>query len=117
MITSVQKKSVSEANRFNLGGASVRYDYKWPRAISRRDNTGAHYDIVYMGRGTKKVFTMWTPFDDISLEMGTLAMCLGSQHFVNIKKTYDEMDVDRDKLATGWFSEDPVEIVDKFDGQ
>ncbi|WP_256761981.1 phytanoyl-CoA dioxygenase family protein [Cohnella sp. WQ 127256] len=100
-----------------LDGPAMTYDFKWPRAIAKGGNTGAHYDIVYMGRGTKNVYTMWTPFDDISLEKGTLAMCLGSQHFDKMKQTYGEMDVDRDNVATGWFSEDPIEIVDTFGGQ
>ncbi|MBP1990548.1 phytanoyl-CoA dioxygenase family protein [Paenibacillus eucommiae] len=100
-----------------LGGPCLTYDYKWPRAIARGGNTGAHYDVVYMGRGTKNVYTLWTPFDDISLEKGTLAMCLGSQDFDKVRQTYGELDVDRDNVAKGWFSEDPVEIVDKFHGQ
>lgn len=100
-----------------LGGPSMTYDYKWPRAIAHGGNTGAHYDVVYMGRGTKRVYTMWTPFGDTPMELGTLAVCLGSQHFDRIKQTYGEMDVDRDNVATGWFSEDPVEIIDTFGGQ
>ncbi|WP_195574158.1 phytanoyl-CoA dioxygenase family protein [Paenibacillus sp. 1001270B_150601_E10] len=100
-----------------LGGPAMTYDFKWPRAIGHGGNTGAHYDIVYMGRGTKQVYTMWTPFDDVSLEKGTLAMLLGSQHYAKIKETYGEMDVDRDHVATGWFSEDPIEIVDTYGGQ
>jgi hypothetical protein len=100
-----------------LGGQSMTYDYKWPRAVSRGGNTGAHYDVVYMGRGTKKVYTMWTPLGDVPYEHGTLALCLGSQHFEKVRQTYGEMDVDRDNVATGWFSEDPVEIVDSFGGQ
>lgn len=100
-----------------LDGKSMTYDFKWPRAIAHGGNTGAHYDVVYMGRGTKNVYTMWTPFGDTPLEMGTLAMCLGSQHYDKIKQTYGKMDVDRDNVATGWFSEDPVEIVDTYGGQ
>ncbi|RXZ83347.1 phytanoyl-CoA dioxygenase [Paenibacillaceae bacterium] len=100
-----------------LGGPSITYEFKWPRAISRGGNTGAHYDVVYMGRGTKNLYTMWTPFGDIPLEMGTLAICLNSQNFERIKQTYGESDVDRDNIATGWFSEDPIELVDTFGGQ
>lgn len=100
-----------------LGGPAMTYDYKWPRAIAKGGNTGAHYDIVYMGRGTKDVYTMWTPFSDIPLELGTLAMLLGSQSYEKIKRTYGQMDVDRDNVATGWFSDDPVEIVDAYGGQ
>jgi ectoine hydroxylase-related dioxygenase (phytanoyl-CoA dioxygenase family) len=100
-----------------LDGPVLTYDYKWPRAVASGGNTGAHYDVVYMGRGTKDVYTMWTPFGDTSLELGTLTMLLGSQHYEKIKKTYGKMDVDRDNVATGWFSEDPLEIVDTFGGQ
>ncbi|WP_274365845.1 phytanoyl-CoA dioxygenase family protein [Paenibacillus thermotolerans] len=100
-----------------LGGDAMTYDYKWPRAVGTGDNTGAHYDIVYMGRGTKRVYTMWTPLGAIPYELGTLAVCLGSQHFERVRSTYGEMDVDRDNVATGWLTNDPVEIVDKFGGR
>lgn len=100
-----------------LGDTAITYDYKWPRAVGKNGNTGIHYDIVYMGRGTKDVYTMWTPFDDIPIEKGALALCLGSQNFEDIIQTYGQMDVDRDNVATGWFSEDPIEIVDTFGGQ
>lgn len=99
-----------------FGGPSITYDYKWLRAIPKGENTGAHYDIVYMGRGTKNVYTLWTPFGDTPIEKGTLALCLGSQHFEKIKQTYGQMDVDRDNIE-GWFSKDPVEIVDRFGGR
>ncbi|NGP44909.1 phytanoyl-CoA dioxygenase family protein [Bacillaceae bacterium SIJ1] len=113
----VNSPKIMEFTERLLGGPTMTYDFKWPRAIGKGGNTGAHYDVVYMGRGTKSVYTMWTPFGDTSLELGTLALCLGSQHFKKIKETYGEMDVDRDNVATGWFSEDPVEIVDEFGGQ
>lgn len=100
-----------------LGGPAITFDYKWPRAVGHGGNTGAHYDIVYMGRGTKNLYTMWTPMSDIPLELGTLAMLLGSQHYDRVKETYGQMDVDRDNVATGWLSEDPIEMVDKFGGQ
>jgi hypothetical protein len=110
--------SPSTMNFFDrfLDGKSLTYDYKWARAVPRNDFTGAHYDIVYMGRGTKRVYTLWTPIGDISYEMGGLAICLGSQHYDQIKQTYGQMDVDRDHV-TGWFSTDPLEIVDKFGGR
>jgi hypothetical protein len=100
-----------------LGGEAMTYNYKWPRAVARGDFTGAHYDIVYMGRGTPNVYTMWTPLGDIPLELGPLAICLGSQHFHKIKETYGRMDVDRDNVEKGWFSENPIEIVENFGGQ
>ncbi|MBP3965820.1 phytanoyl-CoA dioxygenase family protein [Paenibacillus lignilyticus] len=100
-----------------LGGESMTYDYKWPRAVGNGDFTGAHYDIVYMGRGTKQVYTMWTPLGDVPYEQGPLAICLGSQHFDKMRSTYGQMDVDRDNIELGWISKDPVECVEKFGGQ
>ncbi|MBO9608791.1 MAG: phytanoyl-CoA dioxygenase family protein [Paenibacillaceae bacterium] len=99
-----------------LGGPSLTYDYKWIRGVGQGGSTGAHYDVVYMGRGTKQVYTTWTPIGDISYDMGGLAVCLGSQHFAKIKATYGQMDVDRDNVS-GWFSDNPQEIVDKYGGR
>ena len=98
-----------------LGGPVLTYDYKWLRAIWPGDNSGGHYDIVYMGRGTQNVYTAWTPLGDVSLEMGPLAILVGSHCFERIKETYGKMDVDRDHV-TGSFSNDPVELVDRYGG-
>lgn len=99
-----------------LGGDVVTYDYKWIRVVGRPQFTGAHYDVVYMGRGTKDVYTCWTPFSDIGFENGPLAICVGSHRFDKVKETYGTMDVDRDRVD-GWFSSDPREIVEKFGGR
>jgi hypothetical protein len=99
-----------------LNGPSLTYDYKWLRVVGSGDNTGAHYDIVYMGRGTKNVYTVWTPLGDLPFAMGPLAVLVGSHRFERIKETYGQMDVDRDHV-TGWFSDDPVELVDTYGGQ
>lgn len=99
-----------------LAGPSLTYDFKWLRVVAQGNFTGAHYDIVYMGRGTTNVYTVWTPLGDLPYEMGPLAILVGSHRFERIKETYGEMDVDRDKV-TGWFSNDPVELVDTYGGQ
>ena len=69
-----------------------------------------------MGRGTKNVYTCWTPLGDTSFEMGPLAILVGSHRFERVKKTYGKMDVDRDKVS-GWFSKDPIDLVDRFGGK
>jgi hypothetical protein len=102
-----------------LQGDSMTYDYKWLRVVGPGDFTGAHYDIVYMGRGTQNVFTCWTPITDVPYEMGPLALLVGSHRsegFERVRATYGQMDVDRDKV-TGWFSSDPLEMVEKFGGK
>lgn len=94
----------------------ITYDFKWLRVTGPGGFTGAHYDIVYMGRGTKQILTCWTPLGDVSLEMGPLALLVGSHRFEALKETYAKMDVDRDHV-TGSFSSDPIELVDRYGGQ
>jgi phytanoyl-CoA dioxygenase PhyH len=95
------------------------FDYKWLRGVGNEGFTGAHYDVVYMGRGSDRLHTCWIPFGDLDIEQGTLAMCVGSHNqpgFEKLRNTYGQMDVDRD-LIEGWFTEDPLEITEKFGGQ
>ena len=94
----------------------ITYDFKWLRVIPPGGFSGAHYDIVYMGRGTKRVLTCWTPLDDVPFELGPLMLLVGSHRFEAIRKTYAEMDVDRDHV-TGSFSYDPIELVDRYGGR
>ena len=99
-----------------LGGPSLTFDYKWLRAVGPGDSTGAHYDVVYMGRGTRNLYTTWTPLGDVPYHMGPLVLLVGSHRFDKVKQTYGEMDVDRD-LVTGHFTDDPVELIDRYGGQ
>jgi hypothetical protein len=99
-----------------LDGPVLTFDYKWLRAVGPGDFSGAHYDVVYMGRGTKNLYTVWTPLGDVPFDMGPLVVLVGSHRFEKIKTTYGEMDVDRDHV-TGHFSKDPVDMVDRYGGQ
>ncbi|WP_053376464.1 phytanoyl-CoA dioxygenase family protein [Paenibacillus sp. FJAT-27812] len=94
---------------------ALTYQYKWLRAVGKGDFTGAHYDIVYMGRGTQHVYTVWSPLGDVSLEMGGLAICLGSHRFEQLKRTYGSKDSDRDGI--GHYTDDPLVITEKFGGK
>ena len=94
----------------------MTYDYKWLRVVGPGNFSGAHYDIVYMGRGTKNLLTVWTPISDISFDMAPLLVLVGSHRFDALKETYGKMDVDRDHV-TGSFSYDPIELVDRYGGQ
>ena len=100
-----------------LGGAAMTFSYKWLRAIGHEGFTGAHYDIVYMGRGTTDLFTCWTPIGDVRYEQGPLAVIEGSHKLDRLKETCGRMDVDRDNVSKGFFSEDPIELVDLFGGR
>ncbi len=94
----------------------ITYDYKWLRVVEPGGFTGAHYDVVYMGRGTHQLVTCWTPIGDVPLDMGPLAIFVGSHRFDVLKETYGKMDVDRDHV-TDSFSNDPIELADRYGGQ
>ena len=102
-----------------LRGDVLTFDFKWLRVIAPGDFSGAHYDVVYMGRGTHNLFTCWTPITDVPYSMGPLAILVGSHRgpaYERIKQTYGKMDVDRDHV-TGAFSNNPLEMVDRYGGQ
>jgi hypothetical protein len=106
--------------RMFFGEEAVTYDYKWLRAVGNENFTGCHYDVVYMGRGSQRVHTVWIPIGDIPVEQGTLAICEGSHNldsFARLRNTYGGMDVDRDLISEGWFTSDPYEITSKFGGR
>ena len=100
-------------------GEPVRtFDYKWLRAVANEEFTGCHYDVVYMGRGSRRLHTCWLPIADLPISQGTLCICVGSHNlpgFAKLRETYGNMDVDRD-LIDGWFSSNPREITESFGG-
>ena len=98
---------------------ALTFEYKWLRAVGNEQYTGAHCDFVYMGRGSSSLHTVWIPLGDTTVDQGTLAVCRGSHSlpsFARIRDTYGRMDVDRDGID-GWFTKDPMEIVEKFGGE
>ena len=99
-----------------LGGEVRPFDYRWLRVVPPGGTSPAHYDVVYMGRGTLNLYTTWAPLGNVTMEMGPLAILEGSHRWERVKETYGRMDVDRDNFA-GSFSTDPVELVDKHGGQ
>ena len=102
-----------------FGESALTFPFKWLRAVGNEQYTGAHFDFVYMGRGSPNLHTTWIPFGDISIRQGTLAICRGSHNlesFARIRDTYGRMDVDRDAVE-GWFERDPMAIVERFGGQ
>ena len=99
-----------------LGGEARTFDFKWLRTAGPGSGSPIHCDIVFMGRGTKDLYSCWTPFGDVSLDMGPIVLCLGSDRFDKVRETYGESDVDRD-LIEGHFSDDPREVIKKFGGR
>lgn len=72
------------------------YDFIWFRCKSPGPQTATppHCDIVYMGRGTPRVLTAWTPIGDVPWELGGLMLMEGSHKREDTLHDYWAMDVD-----------------------
>ncbi len=115
----VESRQIMDFFAHFLGGEPMTFDFKWTREVGTGDATGAHLDAVYMGRGTPNLFTCWTPWGDLTLDQGTLAILVGSHRlpaWEKVHQTYGKMDVDRDHVA-GWFSNDPRHLTTTYGGQ
>lgn len=113
-----------------LGGPILHFDFTWLRCISPgMTATPSHCDIVYMGRGTRKLYTAWVPLGDTDLNMGGLMVLEGSHKNEELRNTYGQRDVDtycankpEDTARTsagmnGWLSEDPNHIRRQLGGR
>ena len=60
--------------------AATHLDYRWLRVKEPGSThpTPPHCDLVYMGRGSQRLFTSWTPFSDHGFETGGLVLLEGS---------------------------------------
>ena len=98
-----------------LGGPAAPFDYQWVRIARPGSESAIHSDIVFMGRGTHNLYTCWTPLGDVTVDMGPVVLCLGTER-AKALRPYWASDVDRD-LIEGWLSKDPIEIADRFGGR
>lgn len=116
-----------------LGGSIRHFDYTWFRAISPGRGTPPHCDIVYMGRGTKQLYTAWVPVGDVSFEIGGLMILEQSHRHAHKLSRYLESDVDTycsnlppdsptAKRRNGWakggaLTDNPVTLQKKLGGR
>jgi len=77
-----------------LGGPARHYDFTWLRTIAPGIGTYPHCDVVYMGRGTPRVYTAWVPLGDVDLDLGGLVVLEGSHKNPQIRSEYCTLDVD-----------------------
>ncbi|CAN5470551.1 phytanoyl-CoA dioxygenase family protein [soil metagenome] len=77
-----------------LGGESTHFDFTWLRAVSPGKGTYPHCDVVFMGRGTKNLYTAWVPLGDVPLSVGGLILVEGSHNNEAIRSGYCTFDVD-----------------------
>jgi len=104
-----------------LGGEVAHFTYTWLRCITGKA-TPSHCDIVYMGRGTRRLYTAWVPLGRAHFENGGLCVLEDSHKNERLQKTYGARDVDsycinreNDPAKTanglnGWLTEDANRI-------
>jgi hypothetical protein len=107
-----------------LGGPVGHFDYTWLRCVSPGLGTASHCDVVYMGRGTKNLYTAWTPLGDIDTKMGGLMVLEDSHKNERLRETYGKYDVDEycvnrpaKKKLNGWLSQNPMQISKSLGGR
>ena len=117
-----------------LGGPVRHFDYTWVRAVAPGIATAPHMDIVYMGRGTKQLYTAWTPYGDVPRQMGGLMVLEHSHRNQRLVDGYGSKDVDQycenrvgegytkmggggNISAGGWLSRDPVTLRQRLGGR
>lgn len=111
-----------------LGGPIRHFDFIWVRSMGHGKGTPPHCDLVYMGRGTHRLYTAWIPYGDVPYELGGL-MVLEKSHLQSDRiKNYLEHDVDSYCLnapgrGDGWkrlngaLSTNPASLQQKFGGR
>lgn len=111
-----------------FGEEAAHFDFTWFRTKGAGHGSDVHCDLVYMGRGTKRLLTMWTPLGDICPRIGGLTILEGSHRSPELLNGYLDRDVDRycangaeaDAYANGekgWngsLSKNPLAIRERF---
>jgi ectoine hydroxylase-related dioxygenase (phytanoyl-CoA dioxygenase family) len=109
----MNERLVSFYERF-LGGKITTFDFKWPRFVRPGEGCGLHCDVVYVGRGTRNLWSSWIPIGDVTREEGALII-LERSHTSKLLEEYWTKDADRDKI--GWLSNDPPALQAKVGGR
>jgi ectoine hydroxylase-related dioxygenase (phytanoyl-CoA dioxygenase family) len=97
-----------------LEGPVCSFDFRWPRLVRPGAGTGLHADIVYIGRGTRNIWSSWIPLGDVPRIEGALVI-LENSHKSSKLSSYWSKDADRDNL--GWLSIDPLRLQKSLGGR
>ncbi|HEX8372272.1 MAG TPA: phytanoyl-CoA dioxygenase family protein [Chthoniobacterales bacterium] len=101
--------------------------FVWLRAMGIGKGTPPHCDIVYMGRGTHRLYTAWIPYGPVSYELGGLMLLEKSHLQAERIRNYLNSDVDAfctnrpevpgGKKFNGTLSKNPVTLQEKMGGR
>ena len=106
-----------------LEGNIRHFDYVWARTMGTGYGTKPHCDLVYMGRGTHRLYTAWIPYGDVTYDIGGLMILEKSQQHASRIRNYLELDVDTycenipDRKVYGALSNNPVSLRQKLGGR
>jgi hypothetical protein len=120
-----------------IGNTILHFDLKWLRTVAPGMGTVPHCDIVYMGRGTHQLYTLWVPYSDIPLSMGGLMLLESSRSDAvraklarYLRKDVDEYCSNRplpahvdlqsradNKVWPGWLAKNPVSLRRNLGGR
>ena len=75
-------------------GPVRHFDFTWLRTMRPGNGTKPHCDIVYMGRGTRRLCTAWVPIGDVPFHVGGLTVLEGSHRHAVKLTNYLNRDVD-----------------------
>lgn len=112
-----------------LGGMSTLHKRKLIRYTRPNDpsSTGAHYDLVYLRGGTRRLVTAWIPVGDVPVRMGGLVYLEGSHRIGrSLEDEFARANAhlppqerisafNRNMSETGWISKDLPDMADRFD--
>jgi len=114
-----------------LGGKIAHFDNINTRLTPPGRATYPHCDSVYMGRGSQRLFTAWTPYVDIPKARGGLMILEKTHQNERLRRTYTSQDVDaycanrpnadeyarNEKRWAGRLSSNPVSLREKLGGR
>jgi hypothetical protein len=101
---------ISIMERF-LGGPVRPFDFLWLRPVPPGRASAFHYDHVYMNRGTKNLYTVWTPLGNAPLEDGPILLMEGSHRWDDVIGKFRGLDVDADTSRPGHVTMEPVSLA------
>jgi hypothetical protein len=74
--------------KYFLGGEVKHFDFTWLRCVTPGLGTPSHCDIVYMGRGTRRLYTVWVPLGDVDFNLGGLMVLEESHKNERLRNSY-----------------------------
>ena len=70
-----------------------------------------------MGRGTRDLYTSWTPIGDVPKQDGALMILENSHRLDELISTYGSGEGPREQYPGGWYSKDPLDVQKEFGGR